>query len=92
MRNLSNGSVPSMTVSRLVWTLCMSISWTKVSDDFFDRVGKQWRKEQTRCLDEIAEHQKVEQFYMKDGVRLLEFAANAQSLFQCQLAHERNLR
>ena len=46
----------------------------KVSDDFFDRVGKQYRKEQTRILREIERHQKAEQSYMEEGVRLLELA------------------
>ena len=61
----------------------------KIGGDFFDKMAGQWRDEQTRCLRDIERHQKAEQSYMVEGVRILELVRNAQSLFERQPAREK---
>jgi len=61
----------------------------KIGDDFFDRRARQWREEQSRCLNDIERHQSAEQSYMDEGVQLLELARNAQRLFAKQEPRER---
>jgi hypothetical protein len=61
----------------------------KISDDFFDRMARQWREEQSRCLNDIERHQSAEQSYMDEGVQLLELARNAQRLFAKQEPREK---
>jgi len=61
----------------------------KIGDDFFDRMARQWRDEQSRCLDDIERHQSAEQSYMDEGVQLLELARNAQRLFAKQEPREK---
>ncbi len=61
----------------------------KIGDDFFDRMVRQWREEQSRCLNDIERHQSAEQSYMDEGVQLLELARNAQKLFAKQEPREK---
>ncbi|MFZ5690207.1 MAG: recombinase family protein [Pseudomonadota bacterium] len=61
----------------------------KIGDDFFDRMARQWREEQSRCLNDIERHQSAEQSYMDEGVQLLELARNAQRLFAKQRPREK---
>jgi site-specific DNA recombinase len=61
----------------------------KIGDDFFDRMARQWREEQSRCLNDIERHQSAEQSYMDEGVQLLELARNAQGLFAKQEPREK---
>jgi site-specific DNA recombinase len=61
----------------------------KIGDDFFDRMARQWREEQSRCLNDIERHQSAEQSYMDEGVQLLELARNAQRLFAKQEPREK---
>src|SRR5579875_82791 len=61
----------------------------KIGDDFFDRMVRQWREEQSRCLNDIERHQSAEQSYMDEGVQLLELARNAQRLFAKQEPREK---
>jgi hypothetical protein len=39
----------------------------KIGDDFFDRMARQWREEQSRCLNDIERHQSAEQSYMDEA-------------------------
>ena len=61
----------------------------KIDGDFFDKMAGQWREAQTRCLRDIERHLEAEQSYMDEGVRILELARNAQSLFERQPAREK---
>src|SRR5579875_1781213 len=60
-----------------------------ISDEFFGRMARQWREEQSRCLSDIERHQQAEQSYMDEGVQLLELARNAQRLFAKQEPREK---
>jgi DNA invertase Pin-like site-specific DNA recombinase len=60
-----------------------------IGGDFFDRMARQWREEQSRCLNDIERHQSAEQSYMDEGVQLLELARNAQMLFAKQEPREK---
>jgi site-specific DNA recombinase len=52
-------------------------------------MARQWREEQSRCLNDIERHQCAEQSYMDEGVQLLELARNAQRLFAKQEPREK---
>ena len=58
----------------------------KIGGDFYDKMAEQWREEQARCLRDIDRHQEADQSYMDEGVRILELARNAQTLFEHQTA------
>ncbi|SUS07564.1 Recombinase family protein (fragment) [uncultured Defluviicoccus sp.] len=60
-----------------------------IGGEFYDRMARQWREEQARCLRDIERHQAAEQAYMGEGVRILELASNVQSLFERQPAREK---
>ena len=61
----------------------------KIGEDFYNKMAGQWREEQSRCLRDIERHQKAEQSYMDEGVRILELAQNALALFERQPAREK---
>jgi site-specific DNA recombinase len=61
----------------------------KVDGVFFERMSGEWRGEQDRCLREIERRQTADQSYLKEGVRILELARNAQPLFQKQELREK---
>jgi site-specific DNA recombinase len=56
----------------------------RIEVEFFDRKSREWRAEQTRLLHAIEEHQKADQSYMEEGVRILELAQRAGDLFDKQ--------
>jgi hypothetical protein len=56
--------------------------------EFFDRKSREWRA-QTHLLDAIKEHQKADQSYMEDGIRILELARRAGDLFDKQVPSEK---
>ena len=55
---------------------------------FFEKMSREWRAEQERCLRDIERHQSADQSYLDDGVRLFELAKNAKRLFAKQDARE----
>ncbi len=61
----------------------------KIGGEFFDKMAGQWREGQTCCLRDIERHQEAEQSYKEDGIRILELAHSAQSLFERQPAREK---
>jgi site-specific DNA recombinase len=61
----------------------------KVGGEFYERMAGQWREEQTCCLRDIDCHHEAEQSYMDEGVRILELASKAQTLFERQSAREK---
>jgi len=48
-----------------------------VAAPFFERMSKEWRTEQDRCLSEIGRHQGAEQSYFEEGVHLREMRAGS---------------
>jgi site-specific DNA recombinase len=56
----------------------------RIEATFFDRKSSEWRREQDLLLCSIEEHQAVNQTYLEEGIRLLELAQRAHSLFQKQ--------
>jgi hypothetical protein len=61
----------------------------RVDSVFFDNMSARWREEQNRCLREIARHESAEQFYMDEGIQILELARSAQKLFERQQPREK---
>jgi site-specific DNA recombinase len=61
----------------------------RIDVGFFDRKSCEWRAEQSRLLNAIEEHQKADQSYMEEGVRILELAQRAAELFERQPANEK---
>lgn len=56
---------------------------------FFDRVSAEWRRAQDECLHQIERLKTADQSYLEDGVRILELANNARSLFERQEPREK---
>jgi site-specific DNA recombinase len=56
---------------------------------FFDRKSRDWRNEQNRLLDAIKEHEKANESYMEEGIRILDLGRRAGDLFDKQPAHEK---
>jgi len=50
----------------------------------YESLSNRWRLEQSKLLDEIAAHQRADQSYMDAGIRLLELACHAPSIFKRQ--------
>ena len=55
-----------------------------VHKDFFERKNTEWRNEQRLSMEALEKHQLANQNYFADGIQLLELAARAASLFECQ--------
>ena len=60
-----------------------------IDPGFFEKISKEWRAEQSRCLRDIERHQSADQSYLEDGVRLIELAQNARRLFEKQDSREK---
>ena len=60
----------------------------KVDRSFYEQMSEQWRVEQHRCLEAIASHNAADHSCLGEGVRLLELASKAQSLFARQSPSE----
>jgi site-specific DNA recombinase len=56
----------------------------KVPQEFFDRKNSDWRAEQAEILRKIEKHQNANCSYLDEGVRLLELAQKATSLYEKQ--------
>ena len=61
----------------------------RIDTDFFDRKAAEWRSEQQKCLELIRGHQDANQTYLDEGIRLLELAQKAGSLFRQQSSAEK---
>jgi site-specific DNA recombinase len=60
-----------------------------VSVEFFKRKSAEWDAEQTRILRAIDEHHAANHSYINEGVKLLELAKRAYSLYEKQKADEK---
>jgi site-specific DNA recombinase len=54
----------------------------KIFQAYREPVSADWRREQDRCLREIAQHQEADQSYLDGGRRLAGMARGAQALFE----------
>jgi len=61
----------------------------KISSEFFDTKSAEWKKEQEETMEQIQKHQQANYIYINEGVRLLELAQSASSLFEKQNATEK---
>lgn len=61
----------------------------RIDASFFDQKQGEWREEQQRIRDSIAEHEQANQRYISEGVMLLELANRASELFAVQPASEK---
>ncbi len=52
-----------------------------VGEDFYSRKMKQWQEEQKRISSEIMAHQRANNAYLEEGVRILKVASKAYTLF-----------
>lgn len=60
----------------------------KVDRSFYEQMSEQWRVEQHRCLEAIASHNTADHACLGEGMRLLELASKARSLFARQSPSE----
>ena len=61
----------------------------RIDSQFYDRKSKDWRAEQSKLLQLIGDHEKAEQSYMDEGVRIVELAQKAGDLFDKQVPSEK---
>jgi site-specific DNA recombinase len=61
----------------------------KIPEDLFLRKMNEWREEQSKILSQIRAHQTANHNYLEEGIRLLELANKAYSLYLRQPAHEK---
>jgi len=61
----------------------------RIDAAFFDQKQSEWREEQGRLMDSIAEHQKANESYIAEGIMLMELANRAADLFEKQPASEK---
>jgi len=59
----------------------------RIDQYFFDKLSRECRIEQDRCLRDIALFQSGEQSYLDEGVQILELAQSAGRLFAKQAPH-----
>jgi len=60
-----------------------------VSTEFFERKSREWSAEQSSLLSQIEDHQRANESYLGEGVRLLELAQNAYFLYLKQPPREK---
>ena len=60
-----------------------------ISQAFFDQKSSEWRSEQADILRKIEQHQRANQTYVDEGVRLLELAQRAIKLYERQEMREK---
>ena len=58
-------------------------------EDLFVRKMNEWREEQNKILSQTRAHQTANHNYLEEGIRLLELADKAYSLYLKQPAHEK---
>ncbi len=61
----------------------------RIDNDFFDRKAAEFRAQQAGIMGDIESHQKANQSYIEDGIRLLKLAQSAPVLFENQPASEK---
>jgi site-specific DNA recombinase len=72
-----------------IHAMCVDKLDSLVDAAFFERMSAVWRREQVACLSNIERLKAADQFYLEDGVRILELAKNARSLFDLQAPREK---
>jgi site-specific DNA recombinase len=60
-----------------------------VEEAFYRRNVSQWREEQTQIRARIERHEKADQNYIEQGIRLVEIARNASEFYKSQGQAER---
>jgi hypothetical protein len=53
----------------------------KVTEEFWERKSREWREEQVQIRASIAEHEGANVCYLDEGVRIIELAQRAYSLW-----------
>ena len=61
----------------------------KISQVFYDQKSSEWREEQTAVLEKIERHQDANKAYIDEGVKLLELAQRAVTLYEKQDLQEK---
>jgi hypothetical protein len=61
----------------------------KIPEELFLRKMNEWREEQSKILSQIRAHQTANHNYLEEGIRILELANKAYSLYLRQPTHEK---
>jgi len=61
----------------------------KITEEFWANKSEQWREEQSRILSKITHHQNANKSYFDEGIKILELANKADSLYQKRETHEK---
>jgi site-specific DNA recombinase len=54
----------------------------RIDQKFFDQKSREWKKEQDDIFRKIERHQKADRSYLDEGVKLLELAQRAVTLYE----------
>ncbi len=60
-----------------------------IAEDLFLRKMNEWREEQNQIMAKIRNHQNANQNYLEEGIKILELANKAYSLYQKQNPHQK---
>jgi len=61
----------------------------EIEEAFYQRHVSQWREEQDRIQEQIRQHQKADENYIEQGIKLIEIARNAYRFFKSKSKPER---
>jgi len=61
----------------------------EIEEAFYQKHVRQWRKEQYSIQEQIRQHQKADENYIEQGIKLLEIAKNAYRFFKSKSKPER---
>jgi len=61
----------------------------EIEEEFYKRHVSQWRKEQDRIQEQIRQHQKADENYIEQGIKLIVIARNIYHFFQSKSKPER---
>ena len=61
----------------------------KITEEFWSKKSEQWREEQSRVLSKLKWHQSANRSYFDEGIKILELANKAYSLYQKAEAQEK---
>jgi len=75
--------------TNLLYAMYMDKLDGRIDENFFDQKSKEWKQEQYDIFRKIERHQRADRSYMEEGVKLLELAQRAVTLYEKQNMREK---
>ena len=76
-------------IQRRLYAMYMDKLDGRIDENFFDQKSKEWKQEQYDIFRKIERHQRADKSYMDEGVKLLELAQRAVTLYEKQNMREK---